>query len=202
MKKLIIIVFSFIIFLSIIINFYNSSNKTNGLNNKTEVIETYSYEELANLSLEKTYDYEEILKDMELNGINTEERISNFKAQHDENTSLMILNSKGTVRYAKFAMESYKFNNFLKKYELTPIFYIGLYYTSIDSPDKIASIKEAFIKTSDGADCIFAGNIFYKLESENSFYYGVYGDVCKENNVFIKNIDFDGRYYSSSLNTN
>ena len=201
MKKLIIIVFIFVIFLSIIINFYNSSNKTDGVGNKTEVIEIYTYEELATLPLEKTCDYEDVLKDMELNGLDTEERIANFKTQHEINTKSISPNSTETVRYAKFAMDSYKFTNLLKKYELTPVFYIGLYYDSNGVPEKIVSIAEPYIRTSTGAQYIFDGEIFYRLESGNSFYYGVNGNVYKTTNIFIKNIDFDGRYYSSSLNS-
>lgn len=169
-----------------------------------EVIEIYNYEELEILPLEKTYDYDNVLIDMKLNGIDTEERKANFKAQHDANISLITPNSTAAVRYAKFAMDSYKFTNFLKKYELTPVIYIGLYYTSGNSPDKIVSIDQPFIKISGGVDCIFTNeNIFYRLENGNSFYYGVSGDLYRaNNNLFIKNIDFDGRYYSSSLNVN
>lgn len=196
MKKLIITILIFGIPLGVITNFYNSSNKTKGSSNKTEGMELFKYEQLATLPLEKTYDYEDVLKDMELNGLDTKERIANFKAQHDANTSLITPNSTGTVRYAKFAMDSYIFTNLLKKYELTPVLYIGLYYTSDIEPDKIISIDEPYIRTSGGADCVFTGDIFYRLESGNSFYYGVNGNVYKTTNIFIKNIDFDGRYYS------
>ena len=97
-------------------------------------------------------------------------------------------------------MGSYTFTHIFKKYELTPIFYIGLYYTSDLNPDKITSIAEPYIRTAGGSKCIFNGNIFYHLESGNSFYYGVNGNVHKTTKISIKNIDFDGRYYSSSLN--
>lgn len=66
------------------------------------------------------------------------------------------------------------------------------------------SITEPYIKTSDGTKCVFNGSIFYRLENGHSFYYAVSGDVYKTNNSksLIKNIDFDGRYYSSSLGAN
>ncbi|ABW19220.1 hypothetical protein [Alkaliphilus oremlandii] len=209
-KKMLIITIFYLIIFSFMGCTSQEREDSKELSSKNEIlkvdeaIEIYSYEELATLPLEKTYDYESVLKDMELNGSDTEERKANFKAHHDDNSRLIIPNSTTTVRYAKLAMDSYKFTNLLKKYELTPVLYIGLYYTSVNSPDKIVSINDPFIKTSSGADCIFTnGNIFYRLESGNSFYYGVNGDVYKtKGNTIIKNIDFDGRYYSSSLNSN
>ena len=200
MKRFIMIIFIFAMLLSILTYFHNSFDKTNEVDNKTEAIEIYSYEELATLPLEKTYGYEDILKDMKLDGLGTEERIANFKVQHDANTSLIIPNSTATVRYGKFAMDSYEFTNSLTKYKLTPILYIGLYYTSNESPNKIASIDQSFLNTSGGSNCEFTGKIFYRLESGNSFYYGINGDVYKTASIFIRNIDFDGRYYSASLN--
>lgn len=201
MKKTIksIPVLIFLIFLGIITIFYNSSSKTEGMELGIEFLK---HEQLDTLPIEKTYDYEEILNDMEINGLVTNERIASFKAQHETNTKLISPASTGTVRYAKSAMDSYKFTHTLKKYELTPIFYIGLYYTSDLEPDKIISISEPYIRTSGEAECVFNGNVFYRLERGNSFYYGVNGDVYKATNRFIKNIDFDGRYYSDSLNAN
>jgi len=99
-------------------------------------------------------------------------------------------------------MDSYTFTNSFRKYELTPIFYIGLFYNSDLELDKIISIAEPYIRTLGKTECIFKGNIFYKLESGNSFYYGVNGNVHKKNDVFIKNISFDGRYYSYYLKSN
>ena len=196
MKKPIknISVLIFVIFLGVITIFYNLSSKT-----KEE--EFLKHEQLATLPINQTYDYEHVIKDMALNGLATEERIANLKAQHDENTKLISPTSTGKVRYAKLGMDAYTFTHNLKKYKLTPIIYIGLYYTSELEPDKIISIAEPYISTSGGAKCVFNGNIFYKLENGHSFYYGVAGDVFKTNNSkkFIKNINFDGRYYSSSF---
>lgn len=197
MKKLIIslIVLIFAISLGVLTTFYNSLRKTEGM-------EFLKYEQLATLPIKQTYDYEDVLKDMQINGLATEERIANFKAQHDTNTKLISPTSTGTVKYAKFAMDSYTFTRIFKKYELTPIFYIGLYYTSDLEPNKIISIAKPYIRTLGGAKCVFDGSIFYRLESGRSFYYGVNGDVYKKTNNFIKNIDFDGRYYSPSLSNN
>lgn len=106
--------------LGFIIIFYNSSSKIEG-------IESIKCEQLETLPMNQTYDYEEILKDMEINGLDTKERIPNLKAQHDTNTKLISAPSAGEVRYAKLAMDSYTFTHNFKKYELTPNFYIGLY---------------------------------------------------------------------------
>jgi len=199
MKRLVksIIVIIFVIFLGIIPIFNNSSSKVEGM-------EFLKYEQLATLPIEQTYTYEEVLRDMESNGLATKKRIDEFKAQHDTNTNTKLISttSTGTVKYAKFAMDSYTFTRIFKKYELTPIFYVGLYYTPDLELDKIISIAEPYIRTSGGAKCLFDGSIFYRLESGRSFYYGVNGDVYKKTNNFIKNIDFDGRYYSPSLSNN
>jgi hypothetical protein len=139
---------------------------------------------------------------MEINGIGTKERISNFKVQHDTNTKLISPSSTGKVRYVKFAIDPYKFTHNFKKYELEPIFYIGLYYTSEQKPDKMISVAGPYIKTLGGSKCILNVDTFCQLESGNSFYYGVSGNVLRENNTLIKNIDFNGRSYFSSLKSN
>lgn len=194
MKKSItsILVIIFLIFLGVITFSKNSPSKTEGM-------EALKYEQLATLPIEEAYDYEEILKDMEINDLATTEMVANFKAQHETN-KLTSTNSTGTVRYAKLAMNSHTFTKGFNKYELTPIFYVGLNYISDIQPDKIISIAKPYISTTGAAKCVFDGNIFYKLENGHSFYYGISGAIYKKTKTFVKNIDFDGRYFSDSLN--
>lgn len=176
-----------------------------------------TYEELATVPIDQTYNYEDILEDKYINGIITKEEMAELKSQHSNGN--YHVSSNGIVRYVKLKMDDYRFNNGLTRYVLTPIFYVGLYYTSDSEPDRIISLDEPHVQTLKGAKCIFTGNIFYRLESGNSFYYGVYGDVYKTrafsssaevgsglfkvkvtySDEFIKNIDFDGRYYSPAL---
>ena len=195
MKKSItsILVIIFLIFLGVITFSKNSPSKTEGM-------EAIKYEHLEALPIEETYDYEEILKDMEINYLATTEMVDNFKTQHETNVKLTSINSTGTIRYAKLAMNSHTFNKSFRKYVLTPIFYVGLYYTSDTQPDKIISIAEPYMSTLGATKCVFDGNIFYKLENGHSFYYGISGAIYKKNKTFVKNIDFDGRYFSDSLN--
>jgi hypothetical protein len=188
MKKLIksIAVIIFVIFLVVIAILNNSPSKTEGMSSsKTEGMEFLKYGQLATLPINQTYDYEDVLKDMKANELATEKRTADFKAQNDTNTKLISFTSTGTVRYAKFTMDPYTFTRTFKKYELTPVFYVGLYYTSELEPDKMISIAEPYIKTSGGAKCVFNGNIFYKLENGHSLYYGVAGDVYKTANTTI-----------------
>lgn len=194
MKKFItsIVVIIFLIFLGVMTFTKNSPKKTEGM-------EAHKYEQLATLPIEEAYDYEEILKDMEINDLATTEMVANFKAQHETN-KLTSTNSTGTVRYAKLAMNSHTFTKGFNKYELTPIFYVGLNYISDTQPDKIISIAKPYISTTGAEKCVFDGNIFYKLENGHSFYYGISGAIYKKTKTFVKNIDFDGRYFSDSLN--
>lgn len=196
MKKFItsIVVIIFLIFLGVTTFTKNSPRKTEGM-------EALKYEQLANLPIEEAYDYEEILKDMEINELATTEMVANFKTQHETN-KLTSTNSTGTVRYAKLAMNSHTFNKGFNKYELTPIFYIGLNYTSDTQPDKIISIAKPYISTLGATKCVFDGSIFYKLENGHSFFYGVNGYLYKAKNSksHLKNVNFDGRYFSDSLN--
>ncbi|MPM76660.1 hypothetical protein SDC9_123659 [bioreactor metagenome] len=194
MKKFItsIVVIIFLILLGVMTFSKNSPRKIEGM-------EALKYEQLANLPIEEAYDYEEILKDMESNELATTEMVANFKTQHETNTKLTSTNSTGTVRYAKLAMNSHTFTKGFSKYELTPIFYVGLYYTSDTQPDKIISIAEPYMSTLGATKCVFDGNIFYKLENGHSFYYGISGAIYKKTKTFVKNIDFDGRYFSDSL---
>lgn len=196
MKKSItsIIVIILLIFLGVITFSKNSSKKTEGM-------EALKYEQLATLTIEEAYDYEEILKDMEINDLATTEMVANFKTQHETNTKVTSTNSTGTIRYAKLAMSSHTFTKGFNKYELTPIFYVGLNYTSDTQPNKIISIAKPYISTTGAAKCVFDGNIFYKLENGHSFFYGVNGYVYKGKNSksHLKNVNFDGRYFSDSL---
>lgn len=195
MKKFItsIVVIIFLIFLGVMTFTKNSPRKTEGM-------EALKYEQLATLPIEEAYDYEEILKDMESNDLATTEMVADFKTQHETNTKVTSTNSTGTVRYAKLAMNSHTFTKGFNKYELTPIFYVGLNYISDTQPDKIISIAKPYISTTGAAKCVFDGNIFYKLENGHSFYYGISGAIYKKTKTFVKNIDFDGRYFSDSLN--
>lgn len=195
MKKFItsIVVIIFLIFLGVMTFTKNSPKKTEGM-------EALKYEQLATLPIEEAYDYEEILKDMEINDLATTEMVADFKTQHETNTKLTSTNSTGTVRYAKLAMNSHTFTKGFNKYELTPIFYVGLNYISDTQPDRIISIAKPYISTLGAEKCVFDGNIFYKLENGHSFYYGISGAIYKKTKTFVKNIDFDGRYFSDSLN--
>lgn len=199
MKKFItsIVVIIFLIFLGVMTFTKNSPRKTEGM-------EALKYEHLEALSIEETYDYEEILKDMEINDLATTEMVANFKTQHETNVKLTSINSTGTIRYAKLAMNSHRFTKGFNKYELTPIIYVGLNYTSDTQPNKIISIAEPYISTLGASKCVFNGSIFYKLENGHSFFYGVNGYVYKAKNSksHFKNINFDGRYYSDALSVN
>lgn len=184
-----------------------------------------SFDDLANLPIDETYSYEEVLLDMQNSGIFVLEDINQFKENH-----LKTIRASGTeeIRYSKFTMDAYTFIHgtiFLRRYELTPVFYGGLLYINgHPSPDKLVSLEGGHIKTSDGDNCVFGGSMFYTLEAGNRFYYGVYGNVYKSGsltisagakvgvgessfvsmsvsytNDFIKNVDFDGRYQSAGL---
>jgi hypothetical protein len=99
-----------------------------------------------------------------------------------------------------------------------------IYNNNSVSPYKIASINAPFIYTGGGADCKFAGNIFYRLEAGNRFFMGINGDVYSAGSIttklgvkvgvgesssasyeitsskdFLKNVAWDCNYYSSGM---
>jgi hypothetical protein len=200
-------------------------NETAYASESNGVIPCVYYKDLMNLRIEDTYSYEEVLIDMQRNNLISQEDIDSFKANH---LDMERVDTTETIRYSKFTMDSYKFTdeyNEYKEYVLTPIFYVGLLYRNDSpSPQKIVSLESPYIYTGAGEDCKFDGSIFYRLETGNSFYYGVNGDVYKTGNVsmtagikvgigesanayfevtfsnnFLENVSFDGRYKSAGL---
>lgn len=194
-------------------------------------IETHDISELSKVKYDETYSYKDVLLDKYMLGLISESEY-NHKINNLNNTYNMAA-SRSYVRYMKFTMDSYSFratSDFsTNTYVLTPIFYVGLDYGNDSSmtgqPDSIVALESPHIYTGDGANCVFGGKIFYRLQSGRSFYYGVYGDVYKTANVsisggikigigdsatasfnissssnFLKNVDFDGNYYSAALN--
>lgn len=206
MKRYILVLLAIEILLGIMTSIYEASDM---FTVQKEGMKAMGFEELATLSIDQTYDYEDVLEDQYINGLISKEEITELKSQHSINN--YHTHSHGSVRYAKFTMDDYIIPGTVLKYVLTPIFYVGLYYTEDSAPDTIVSLDEPYIQTSKGVNCIFAGNIFYRIESGNSLYYGVYGDVYRTStltkiglpvsDIFIKNVDFDGRYYSPALNS-
>lgn len=217
MKKILSFLLMFVLILG-------TNSKVFALTKDNNLMQIYSHEEIANFNVENTSTYEEVLTDMKANGLATQKDIDDFKESHNRNVSVLVA---GYVKYAKFTMPSYSFIHGLIKlqYVLTPVFYVGLYYTVGPEPDKMVSLDDAHIQTSNGTACKFVGNIFYRLESGRSFYYGVYGDVYKTatitysgggqigvgqsatvtfgasyTNNYIRNVDFDDRYYTPALN--
>lgn len=222
MKKYVLLLLVFAMFLGMNLSSYATTDTS--VTSK-EIIQAISFEELATLPIDQAYSYEEMIEDKYINGLITREEFQEKINEHRSSLKANTTNSRGIVLYTKFTLDSYEFSKGLFRYELTPIMYVGLYYSSSGSPDHIDSIEDPYIRTSDGASCEFAGSIFYRLESGNSFYYGVNGDVYKTattttsgggtinigksatinfnvtySNDFLKNVDFDGRYYSRSLN--
>lgn len=142
---------------------------------------------------------------------------------------LTTKSSSTMVMYQTFTMDPYVFKKYdfwggLLTYKLTPRFVVGLEYSGLHTPDRIVSIESPHIYTGDGENCIFTGSITYTLESGRQFFYIVYGNVYKTATVtrsggikigvgsvgevhynvshsdsFLKNVSFDGRYYTPVL---
>lgn len=181
----------------------------------------YSINDLEKVRHQDGLTYEEMIADKEVN------QIALSKKDHFGYSQLIEgLTATSGVRYYKFTMDDYSFTKLVTKYVLTPTFYVGLYFSDVtSSPDRIVSLDDAHVSTSKGANCVFAGNVFYRLETGRQYYYGVYGNVygtatitvsgggavqigksatanfaASYSNNFLKNVDFDGNYYSAGLN--
>lgn len=204
---------------------FGSSSQVQAAQPTKSLLPYVNYEDLAHLSIEETYSYEEVLADMQNSGILSENDILRFKISH---FNTMSASYTETIRYSKFTMDPYVFwdDFYIFNYELAPVFYCGLLYINGSyEPSKIVSLEGGHIYTGGGSKCIFGGTMFYRLEAGNSFYYGVSGDVYKSGTTtvkvgakvavgessttnievtysdnLIKNVDFDGRYLSAGLN--
>lgn len=182
-----------------------------------DVMKAYDINELDSMPIEATYSYDEVLADMQNQGFSSEE-ILTTRAKFEE------LASRSSVQYSKFRLDPYTVPGTNLHYVLQPYVYVGLEYNNSPTPTRIVSIDAPFIATNEGTPCVFGGNIFYRLESGRSFYYGVNGDVYRTgtltisgggqigigesgnvtlslsySNNFIKNVHFDGRYYNPQL---
>lgn len=193
--------------------------------NKTSKIESISSKDLNDPLKLKTYTYDEILEDMlDLGLISREEFLK--RSLLNKISTLSSSWDSLPIKYSKLSGDSFTCYKNGRRYVLTPYFYVGIKgMGGIPSPanyHKIVSLESPYIYTGNGSDCKFVGNIFYRLESGRSFYYGVNGDVYKTastsisggfrigigesasvsfnasyTNNFIKNIHFDDRFYSS-----
>lgn len=162
---------------------------------------------------------------MEQNNFISKEDINSFKARHSE----ISVRATEEVRYSTFYCENYTFEDgsifFPKKYILEPRIYIGLVYRNgFNAPVYIVSLDAPYIYTGSGDKCIFADNIFYRLEAGNRFFIGVHGDVYKPRTTttasgvkvrigesssisfeisisddYIKNVGWDYHFYSPEL---
>lgn len=125
---------------------------------------------------DETYSYKDVLLDKYMIGLISESEY-NHKINNLNNTYNMAA-SRSYVRYMKFTMDSYTFKTYgtftYTTYSLTPIFYVGLDYVNDSSmsgqPDSIVSLDSPHVYTGDGANCVFGGKIFYRLQSGRSFY--------------------------------
>lgn len=223
MKKYLSIVLSLVIILSFV-----TISDTTAMNNeniktvdKLGNMEIHDISELHTIDIKDTYSYQEYLDEKLTIGL-----ISRSKYNYERNKFNALSRSNSTIRYAKFRMDPYEIPTTLgSNYILQPIFMVGLeYHENSTSPDRIVELGDPYIYTGDGRDCIFTGNIFFRLESGNSFYYDVHGDVYKTGKInwgvdvsvgigeyaevnisisngsqYIENISFDGRYYSAAL---
>lgn len=171
--------------------------------------------ELGSISKEDTYTYDEMLNHLINNGYSYKEA----KGLMGERKKSSRASTE--IRYSLFRLKTYSYGS----YKLQPRFNVGLEYTKgIAAPNRIVSLQAAHIYTGDGAKCVFAGTIFYKLEAGNSFYYNFYGDIYKRGNInwsigatvgveetgsvsatisngddFYKNVSEAGRYTSAGL---
>lgn len=202
MKRRIFLFVICAVFLGTIFSFYPITRT--GTVSK-EIMKVVASENLTTFPMEQAYSYEEMLEDQYANGLITREKV-----QEKRNAYLSLVqnqreNSDECVRYGKITMDAYEFSKGFAQYKLTPVIYVGLYYSNPETPDHIESIHDPYIDITGGAACKFHGNIFYQLESGNSIYYGVNGDVYKTttitgSNHFLKNVSFDGRVYYPTLN--
>lgn len=184
-------------------------------------MEIYDISKLPTININDTYTYQQCLEEKLKLGLITK---SEYKINQKD--ILSMSKSKSQIRYAKFRMDTYEINNLLgKNYKLQPIFIVGLEYLNNSvSPSRIVELTDPYIYTGGGKDCIFSGKIFFRLQSGNSFYYDVHGDVYKTGKLnwsagtsigigesananftisngsgYIKNVSFDGRYYSAAM---
>lgn len=188
-------------------------------------MECVDINELSSLPYEKTYTYQEVLADMEYNDLIGKEKVHAFKT----NNSKISVRANEEIRYSTFYMDRYTFKDpyiiGAKTYVLEPRIYVGLIYINGGpAPDRIASIDAPYIYTGGGAECKFAGNIFYRLEAGNRFFMGINGDAYSTATIvtkiglkvgvgdsstisyevtsskdYLKNVAWDSRYYSAAL---
>lgn len=206
--------FLFTILLSIII----INSKDVKAIEKSEIIPK-SIEMLDSLPIEETYSYEETLKILNENGY-SKDYIKKFK---DENKNLL---RSTYIRYQIFTFDPEIINTGFYNYVLTPKIWVGLEYSSGSSPDRIASLKDADVSTSEGygnKKCVLDATIRYNLISGREFQILVNGDLYKNGNRnyeggvevffgsgeaylkvsngsgFIQDVYFQRDYYSAGL---
>lgn len=198
----------------------------------------YSYrsiQELDSLNIENTLTYEEMLEYLRLNSYSYSE-IQAFQSKHQllvqngtANNTSNFTNSvlAGTqIRYSLFAMTTYSYSYGLwDKCKVQARFSVGLEYDiGASSPNRIVTLVGDHAYTGGGSPCVFTGDIFYRLEAGNRFYYNMFGNLYKQGyitwslggsigigqvatlhgsisngNDFIKNISVAETYFSSGL---
>lgn len=223
MKNKLSIILSTILLLCFINPSYSNAMQSVDIKEINEVgnMKIHDISELSTINIKDTYSYEEYLLEKLKLGL-----ISQNEYDINKNNIQLMARFGSSVRYAKFRMKTYEINNSLgSNYKLQPIFMVGLEYLKNSvSPTRIVELTDPYIYTGGGKECLFSGKIFFRLESGNSFYYDVYGDVYKTGKLnwsagasvgigksasanftisngsgYIKNVSFDGRYYSSGM---
>ncbi len=143
------------------------------LPSSTEIV-YHEISELDTLPISETYSYMDLVKILKEDGY-SESQINELI----KTPNLLLSYSSSSpifVRYGLFRMNEFHYSG---GYVLQARFSVGLEYSGSDSPDRIVSLGGAHIYTGAGANCIFSGDIFYQLNSGNSFYYNFYGNMYK-----------------------
>lgn len=192
------------------------AKETQSFESQSEDLIWHDISELDSISKEDTYTYDELLNLLITNGYSYKE------AKKMMGKKKLSTRASTEIRYSLFRLKTYTYGGL---YKLQPRFNVGLEYTKgISAPNRIVSLQAAHIYTGDGAQCVFTGKIFYKLEAGNSFYYNFYGDIYKKGNInwsigatvgvgetgnvsatisngsnFYRNVSEAGRYTSAGL---
>lgn len=186
--------------------------------NSSEVV-WHDISELVTLPYDETYSYDEMYYLLSNEGYSDDE-INKILRTTDVTTRS---NPDVEIRYARVNMDEHVFE---EDYILEARFNVGLEYRGNNyMPSRIVSVGGARVYTGAGADCVFTGDVFYRLINGQSFYNNFYGDIYKQGVInwelglqigigeffsvnasisnssgFIENVDVGDTYYSAALN--